>query len=90
MRRLSRAQLRRRNTYRADVVNQPALQIDHDPVALMAAIDRLPRRFRDVINERGIEQDVYDKLPLQAQIQIGNALGADDESDRDAASVWDD
>ena len=73
---LSRAELRRRRQYRETVVNQPAPPLDHDPVALMAAIDDLPRRTRDLINDQGIEQNIYDRLPFETQIRIGNAMCA--------------
>jgi len=90
--RLSRTELRRQRKYRSAVVNQSAPPLDHDPIALMAAIDALPRRMRDIINERGIEQDIYDRLPVDAQIRIGNAMCAsgDDASNAEAASVWED
>ncbi len=88
MRPRSREQRRRQREYRHAVVNQPALPLGHDPVALMAVIDAMPRRVRDQINERGLDQHVYDRLPPLFQARIAMAMG---EGTEDAISdVWDD
>lgn len=86
-RRLSRTELRRQRRYREDVVNQPAPPLPHDPAMLMAAVDRLPRRLRNEINARGIEQDIFDRLPPQEAYDIAKALGCVDD-DASVADVW--
>ena len=87
---LSRSELRRKRQYR-DVVDFSDHPIDYDAAALMAVIDVMPKRLRDEINERGIEQDIYDRLPVDWQLRIGEAMSATDRaSDADAAEVWDD
>ena len=53
----------------------------------MAAVDRLPRRLRNEINARGIEQDIFDRLPPQEAYDIAKALGCVDE-DASVADVW--
>ncbi|XUM21054.1 hypothetical protein ACRAVF_27210 [Bradyrhizobium oligotrophicum S58] len=52
-------------------------------------IDVMPRRLRDEINERGIEQDIFDRLPGCWQRPIARALNLDDTDDA-IANVWDD
>lgn len=87
---LSRSELRRQRRYReaVDVSDAP---INYDAASLMAVIDVMPKRLRDEINERGIEQDIYDRLPVEWQLRIGEAMTPNDGmSDADAASIWDD
>lgn len=60
----------------------------HDPVALMSVFDQMPRRLRDEINERGLEQDIFDRLPDSWRVRIARAMGLDVEDD--VADVWDD
>lgn len=60
----------------------------YDAGALMAIIDELPRRLRNEINERGLEQDVYDRLPYEFQIRIGEVMSPG-STDAEFADVWD-
>lgn len=87
---LSRTALRRRRDYR-DAVDFSDHPIDYDAAALMAVIDGMPKRLRDKINERGLEQDIYDSLPVEWQLRIGEAMNQNDAGlDMAAASVWED
>lgn len=87
---LSRSQLKRRREYRA-AVDMSDAPINWDAKSLMAVIDVMPKRLRDEINERGIEQDIYDRLPVDWQIRLAEAMSPNDtQSDADAAAVWDD
>jgi hypothetical protein len=90
IRSLRRTELRRRRVYR-EAVDFSDAPINYDAAALMAVIDVMPKRLRDEINERGIEQDIYDRLPVEWQMRIEAAMTPNDQmSDADAASVWDD
>lgn len=86
MRRLSRTELRRRRTYR-EAVDYRDAPINYDAAALMAVIDVMPKRLRDEINERGLEQDIYDNLPIEWQFRIGAAMPSD-VTQADLDDVW--
>lgn len=82
--------MRRRRAYR-ETVDFSDAPINYDAAALMAVIDGIPKRLRDEINERGIEQDIYDRLPVEAQLRLGEAMTPCDTGlNADAADVWDD
>ncbi len=85
----SRQLYRRRREYRESVDMSDA-PINWDAAGLMAVIDEMPKRLRDKINERGLEQDIYDSLPFDWQVRIGNAMAPRESGlDAEAASVWD-
>lgn len=87
---LSRTELRRRRAHRAAVDCSDA-PINYDAAGLMAVIDVMPKRLRDEINERGLEQDIYDRLSIEWQDRIASAMTPNDAmSNAEAAAVWDD
>lgn len=85
-----RRHLRRLRDYRSAVDLSDA-PINYDAVSLMAVIDEMPKRLRNEINERGIEQDIYDGLPESWQDRLAAAMTPQETGlDAAAASVWDD
>ena len=90
--RLSREQLRRRTRYR-QAVDYSDAPINYDAAGLMAVIDVMPKRLRDEINERGLEQDIYDGLPYEWQIRIGEAMSPGSSggmTQADLDDIWSD
>lgn len=90
MKRLSRMELRRRRNYREAAEWSGVASVNHDAAGLMAVIDKMPKRLRDEINERGLQQDIFDRLPLEWQARIAAAIPGNVVSDVDVRSIWDD
>jgi hypothetical protein len=90
MRPLGRARQPRRIEDRRAPIDYGDAPVDHRAKELMAVIDDMPRRFRDVINEHNIEQAVYDRLPSMWQFRIEMAMTQANGGEAGIADVWDD
>jgi hypothetical protein len=81
-----RAGLRRQPRLSADYSDHP---INYDAAGLMRVFDQMPRRLRDEINDRGLEQDIYDRLPLEWQFRIAEAMSPNHlVTQADLDDVW--
>jgi hypothetical protein len=86
---LSRQALKRRREYR-EAVDFSDAPINYDAAALMAVIDVMPKRLRDEINARGLEQDIYDRLPIEWQLRIADAMTPRSGTKIDLSDIWGD